>query len=175
MTGPATTLTSEGSDTAIEPEGSDAAIEPEGAITIDSHIFGPVEIPESETLFFPDGILGFPECRRYVLLDAGLLGVYWLLSLDHGALVFLLIDPFLFVEGYSVDIGDTELVSLAPADASELAVLAIVTLPAERGGYATANLQGPIAFNPQRRIGRQVIVSDSAYGVRCPVELPPVA
>ena len=53
MTGPATTLTSEGSDTAIEPEGSDAAIEPEGAITIDSHIFGPVEILKARPSFSP--------------------------------------------------------------------------------------------------------------------------
>ena len=166
MTGPATTLTSDGSRSEVDSDGA--------VTTVDSHVFGPVRIPEDEALFFPDGILGFPECRRYVLLDAGLSGVYWLQSLDHGALVFLLIDPFIFVEEYSVNIGETELTSLAPADSSELAVLAIVTLPDERGQHATANLQGPIAFNPHRRIGRQVIISDSAYGVRCPVELPPI-
>ncbi len=116
---------------------------------------------------FPAGLFGFPECRDFLLTTTGRAGFYWLRSCEHDALAFLLADPFIFFPGYSLDLGDRDAAGLAFADAADLAVLAIVTLPRGAGEPLTANLQGPVVLNIPRGVGRQVVVPDSAYGLRC--------
>ena len=38
------------------------------------------------------------------------------------------------------------------------------------GGGLTVNLQGPLVFNPVRRLGRQLVLTSSRYAVRYPLE-----
>ncbi len=144
--------------------------EPTGDITFESKLLGALAVPEHQVLEFANGLFGFPEARGFALLPAEREGFFWLQSQEFEALTFLLIDPFAFVEGYSVDLGPKEIGELMPADASEIAVLAILTLPKELGETATANLQGPLALNAEKRIGKQLAL-DSPYGIRFPVDL----
>jgi flagellar assembly factor FliW len=85
-------------------------------------------------------------------------------------LTFLLVDPFQFVENYSLDLGPKDLSGLMPENASDIAVLAILTLPDKRGEAATVNLQGPLALNNKKRVGRQLAL-ESPQGLRFPIEL----
>jgi flagellar assembly factor FliW len=70
-------------------------------------------------------------------------------------------------------------VHLPPADRKELLVesqanvivLAIVTLPRSRDEMPTANLQGPLAINVASRRGKQLAISESPFGIRCPIDL----
>jgi flagellar assembly factor FliW len=41
-------------------------------------------------------------------------------------------------------------------------VFSIVTIPAD-GGPMTANLQGPLVINRERRIGKQAVLADSRW------------
>lgn len=123
------------------------------------------------TFLFPDGLLGFEDARRFILAPAHREGLYWLQSLDHSSLAFLLCDPFLFVEEFVVDLGPRELTGDFGGSREQLAVLAIVTLPGETGAQATANLQGPVLFDFDTGTARQVALADSSWGVRHPVDL----
>jgi flagellar assembly factor FliW len=143
----------------------------EPSVALRSEVLGDITVPEETIFDFPFGVYGFEEARRFALLPAERDGMYWLQSLDFSALTFLLVDPFKWVEGYNVDLPDSELVSLAPADAADVAVLAIVTLPRAAGDSPTANLQGPVALNVRKRVGRQVVIQDSPFDVRHPVVL----
>ena len=145
-----------------EPLNIDAAEQ----FTIESELFGSLSVPAEQAFEFPDGLYGFPEAKKFVLIPAEPEGFYWLQSLDHGPLVFLLGDPFVFVPDYLVDLGEAELGPLATDQPSDLAVLAIVTLPKESDGLPTLNLQGPITLNVRTRLGRQVVVADCVYGIR---------
>ena len=132
-------------------------------VTVASDILGTLVVEPGSILTFPKGLLGFPECRSFVLLPSERPHVYWLQSVEYTSLVFLLVDPFEFFEGYTLDLGATDLNAMSP---DGLSVLAIVTLPGERAELPTANLQGPVIIHAQHGEGAQVVLSDSSYGIR---------
>lgn len=133
-----------------------------GTLVVASRLFGPLSIHQENVLVMPEGMLGFAGERRFVLLPAMPEGVFWLQSVDDGALIFLLVDPFRFFPGYVVD--SPEIPEAGPGE--EVAVLSIVTLPRTRGEPCTANLQGPLVFQNPARLARQVILDDPRYHTR---------
>ena len=141
-------------------------------VPVQSDLLGPLTVAPTDILKFPHGLFGFPECRSFVLVPAQRDGVYWLQSVDHSALVFLLVDPFITTIGYSVELAEPELRELEAREPADIAVLAIVTLPRSRDEQPTANLQGPLAMNLRAGVGKQIVFPDSDFGVRCPITLP---
>jgi flagellar assembly factor FliW len=148
---------------------------PAATMMIQSDLLGSLEIAADELIEFPAGIFGFPECQRFVLVSTERDGLYWLQSADHSALAFLVVDPFLHFEGYEVDLGAAERKELDVADEGDVVVLSIVTLPQRRTEQPTANLQGPVAVNLRARIGLQLAIAESRWGMRCPVDLARVS
>jgi flagellar assembly factor FliW len=141
---------------------------------VDSDLLGSLSIEPGALITFPAGLLGLPECRTFALVAAAREGMFWLQSAEHSALTFLLVDPFVFFPGYAVDLQPADLAELGGgrhAAASQIAVLAIVTLPGSRDELPTANLQGPLAIDLATRRGKQVVISDREFGVSCPVDL----
>ncbi|MBI1809676.1 MAG: flagellar assembly protein FliW [Gemmatimonadetes bacterium] len=137
--------------------------------TIPTELFGPLDIAEEHIIEFSEGILGFPACHGWVLIDGAKPGTAWLQSVEYSALVFLLADPFVFFEGFTAELSPTELRRLDAREPGQLAVFAIVTLPERRSGDATANLQGPIIINVHSRRGAQVVLGESSWSVRQPI------
>ena len=134
-------------------------------VTVRSDLLGTIEVDPAAVFTFPRGLLGFPECRSFVLVPSERDHVYWLQSADYPSLAFLVIDPFTFFEGYTVDLAATEL-ARAPISPDNVTILAIVTLPRAAGDRPTANLQGPLVLDSRRSEGFQVIVADGRYGIR---------
>ena len=141
---------------------------------VKSDLLGSLEVEETDIFHFPTGLFGFPDSRDFVLLPVESSGLYWLQSTDHSALAFLLVDPFLHFNGYSVDIGSGDLKELDAGESSAVAILSIVTLPRTRDEKPTANLQGPVAFNFKGRRARQLALQHSGFDVRCAFDLEPV-
>ena len=141
------------------------------SMILQSEILGSLTVPEDAIVDFPVGLFGFPDCRRFALLPAHREGMFWLQSAEHPGLAFVLIDPFLFFPDYAAEIGPSDLLELSASDGSEVAILAIVTLPATRAERPTANLQGPIALSLKSRLGKQLALQDPNFGVRCPFDL----
>ena len=63
--------------------------------SVDTTRFGAIDIEESSVIEFPEGLLGFGDCKRYVLLDhPGGNGLFeWLQSVERPELAFCVIDP----------------------------------------------------------------------------------
>ena len=120
---------------------------------------------------FRNGLFGFPNHRQFILRSTDHEGLYWLQSAEDDALAFLLADPFVFVDGYVVELHDAEVEELETKAASDIVVLAIVTLPRHAGQPCTLNLQGPLAIDLRTGRAKQVILADSEYGLRHPVDL----
>lgn len=133
-------------------------------LSVPTRLFGQLEIHPDACITFPEGIPGFGGEQRFVLLPAASDGLYWLQSVDEPGLAFLLADPFPRVPGYEVDVPDQG------AD-HEVAVLAVVTLPADRSGPATMNLQAPLCINLTTRTGWQQIDPQAKWSLRTPLEL----
>jgi flagellar assembly factor FliW len=138
---------------------------------IRSELFGTLDITEDELIEFSDGLLGFPTCRSWALLRGTKDGTAWLQSAEHATLVFLLVDPFVFFDGYSAELSPGELHRLKASDSSEIAVFAIVTLPGAGTDTCTANLQGPVVLNLVSRRGVQVVFGEGPFGIRAPIAL----
>jgi flagellar assembly factor FliW len=155
---------------------SSAALTPlVGRRTVISDLFGALDVADDQLLRFDDGLPGFTGCKRWILIEGEKPGTAWLQSVELGAIAFLLIDPFVFFDGFSVDIAPSEVRRLEADDATQLAVFAIVTFPATRTEVATANLQGPVVINAPRRRAAQIVLSDGSWGVRQPLLLPSLA
>ena len=138
---------------------------------VESEILGNLTVSEAECLTFPEGILGFPACHRFILVPASRRELFWLQSVEHGSLAFLLVDPFAVVDGFSVDISEADLAPMRPSDPKQMGVLAIVTLPRKPGETATANLQGLLAIDFSQRMGKQTVIPESEYGIRWPIDV----
>jgi flagellar assembly factor FliW len=136
-----------------------------------SPVLGTIRIPQKEGFTFDQGLLGFPEVHDFVLLPAKRTGAFWLQSTEHPPLTFLLVDPFEWVEGFTLDFPEGDLGPLKPERPEDLVILAILTLGGTDRDGATVNLQGPVALNLKNHMGRQIVLSDSKWGIRHPITL----
>jgi flagellar assembly factor FliW len=148
---------------------------PSGMLDVASDLLGTLRVRQADVLDFPRGVLGFPECKRFVLAPTGREGIYWLHSLDHSALAFLLADPFVFFPEYAVDLTPATLAELRADSPTDLAVFTILTLPATAEEPATANLQGPVVVNLAKRRAAQIVIPESPFGVRHALKVGAVA
>ena len=128
-----------------------------------------IQVSEDAVLAFPDGIPSFERHRRFALIeDAKLAPFCWLQSLHDPLVGFLVIEPGLLVSDYAFDISDPDTDLLGLDDPSEARVLSILVVP-EDVRAMTANLQAPVIVNPQKRIAKQVILTDERFPLRYPV------
>jgi flagellar assembly factor FliW len=126
--------------------------------------FGELEVPEEDIILFKDGLLGFPEARKFVILnDPTIEPLRWLQSLDEQELAFVIIDPLRFRNEYGVDLSDSDVESLELSGPEEAMLYAIVVIPRDKPEKMTANLQGPIVINAVKKLARQVISSERTH------------
>lgn len=138
---------------------------------VESELLGQVTVEADDLITFPSGLLGFPACRSFVLIPSEREGLFWLQSVEHSPLAFLLVDPFLACEDFAVDLGAADQADLVADESSEIAILAIVTLGASAQGGCTLNLQGPLALNLEKKRAKQIAIANSDFGVRYPIDL----
>lgn len=135
-------------------------------ISVNSEVLGAMSVAADQVVELTEGLYGFPTATRFALLPTPREGLYWLQSLDHTALVFLLVDPFPFFANYHVELGEADKARLATTTAEDILVLAIVTMPTAPGGRPSANLHAPLMFNVRAGQGHQSIRPDNAFGIR---------
>ncbi len=123
---------------------------------------GTVQVEEKQIINFVNGLYGFEEYHRFAIIEAEYQPFYWLQSLDESNLAFIIVDPFLIVNDYELDIDDDALSEIGIDSPEDVVLFAIITIPAD-GSAVTANLQGPIVINRKNNIALQVILSDSKW------------
>jgi flagellar assembly factor FliW len=130
--------------------------------------FGLIQACETDVILIPEGLLGFRSFTHYVHLpDPVAHGLSWLQSLTAPELAFGLVAPPLAVGDYRVELRQGDRTALELED--ERSALVYVILNRGEGGGLTVNLQGPLVFNPIRRLGRQLVLTSSRYPVRYPL------
>lgn len=128
--------------------------------------FGDIEVKEADAIELPSGLIGFPELKKYVLLDHDKDSPFkWLQSLDDGAIAFVLINPLLFKPDYTVEVTEAEVSDLTIESEEDAVISVIITMPTNPQNM-TANLKAPLVFNLKNRRGKQVILNNPAYTTR---------
>ncbi|SDZ32899.1 flagellar assembly factor FliW [Proteiniborus ethanoligenes] len=126
--------------------------------------FGEIDIDEKKIINFIDGIPGFEEEKRFVIIDNPEDGVpfKWLQSLDETELAFVIINPFIFKQDYEFNIPDQTIEKLKIKEEKDVAVYSIVNIP-EDITKMTANLLGPVIINIKEMLGKQIVLDDNRY------------
>lgn len=136
---------------------------------VQSSRFGELEIAPTDIVEFSDGLLGFPDCKRFTLLaDAAHEPFMWMQSLDEPALAFVVLDPLLVEPDYRVETNPTDIEELEIQDPTKAHILVIVSIP-ENPMEMTANLKGPIIVNPENRKATQLVLVTDRYQTKHPV------
>lgn len=137
---------------------------------IDHRKLGPLEYGEDRVVTLEEGILGFSEVRKYVLVDVRENSAFrWLASVDHPDLAFVVADPFAFFRDYQAPMEDRDLESLRFREGDELVLLAVVSIRGRRKEDTTFNLRAPIVLNLRTLLGKQVVLKEEKWGVRVPL------
>lgn len=128
-----------------------------------TRLFGEIEIDESKIITFEDGIIGFPDMKKFTLIfdeeKEGRPSISWLQSMDEPEIAFPVIDPLFVCETYNPSVEDELLKNLGTIKEDNLYVLVTVTVPQDIKELAV-NLKAPIVINTDTRKASQIIVED---------------
>src|SRR5882672_3017849 len=124
---------------------------------------------EDSILRFSEGLIGFSDCKSFVLLESeGIAPFRRLQSTERDEVGYLVLDTAYLAKDFLslVPERDWESIGLIDAAARLAFVICIIgPTPAE----STGNLQAPLIINYENMTGRQVILSDSEHSSRQPL------
>ncbi|KOS66665.1 flagellar assembly protein FliW [Lysinibacillus contaminans] len=134
---------------------------------IATKFLGEVEILNEDVLTFPEGIPGFSEVTKFVLLPLDQdLPLALLQATENAELGFVVAYPFVFKADYVFDLSMEDNEVLVAEREEDLVTYAIVTLK-EKLSDSTMNLLAPVVINMKKKVGKQLVLSDiKAYPLR---------
>jgi len=123
--------------------------------------FGSLEVRDEDILFFPIGILGFPEVHRYVMLDHSAdTPLKWLQAVEKPELAFPIVQAAELLPDYRITVSSDDLATIGLETSADFVTCVILTIPNGAPERTTANLKAPILINPKTRFARQVLTAE---------------
>jgi len=120
-------------------------------------------------IHFDEGLVGFSDCKDFVLMENESLSPFRLLqSLESPQVGFLVLDPTMLVNNYYDQVPQREWVSLGVTGTTKPLAFVIVVI-GTTPEMSTGNFQAPLLINYEKMIGKQVILTDAEYSVRHPL------
>ena len=139
---------------------------------VKTKIFGEIEVDESRFINFEDGILGFPDLKRFMLIhdeeSGGAKLISWMQSIDEPGFAMPVIDPLRVCPEYNPEVEDELLKPLGEIKGEEILVLTTVTVPSEIEKM-TSNLKAPFIINTENLKACQIILEDDKYLIKYPI------
>lgn len=138
-------------------------------MVIQTSRFGAVQLQDEDVIEFPEGILGFNDLRKFVLLDDPNDEIFaWLQSCEIPQIAFPVLEPELFAQNYQIVLTKHDLESLGLSKQEKIRSFSIITIP-EDATQMTANLKAPIVINIEKRMARQIVLQDNNLAIREPI------
>lgn len=133
---------------------------------ISTRRFGDIHIDAGKILTMPEGLPGFPGFDHFVVIeDKKTVPFCWLQSTQEPNLALVIMDPFLFMPDYQVNVEtlvtDMDWKNIKRKD---LLIYVVVNIFGENETKKiTANLMGPLVINIKNNQAVQLIMGDSPY------------
>jgi flagellar assembly factor FliW len=138
------------------------------ALKVPTTRFGEIEVAADTVITFPQGLVGLPQLRRFVLIE-GKGPFQWMQCVENPDATFVVIDSDEVVTDYAINPSREDLAIVAEGEEpAPLCALLIVTVPREAPERMTANLMAPLIVNTARRVAVQAVLPDR-YPVRHPI------
>ena len=138
---------------------------------ITTKVFGEITVDDDKLIYFPKGIIGFPDLKDFALIhdeETGSDSIHWLQSIQEPAFAMPVMDPLLVCPDYNPEADDELLNNLGEIKPDDLLVLVTVTVPSDLT-QMSVNLKGPIVINAGERKAIQVIAEGDTYQVKFPI------
>ena len=128
-----------------------------------------VQYSQDSIIRFDEGLIGFSDCKSFVLLESeGIAPFRRLQSTKRDEVGFLVLDTAYLTKEFPslIPKRDWESIGLTnPAARLAFVICSIGPTPAE----STGNLQAPLIINYANMTGRQVIIGDTEFSSRHPL------
>lgn len=139
--------------------------------TVHSRRFGTLELPETDLIEFPEGLIGLGGSRYAIVRTDAESPFAWLQSADDPDLALPVTDPWRFFADYALELSDEATVAAGlPEDGSGVAVWVTVRAAGDLREFS-ANLRAPIVVCEGR--GHQVLNEAPGWDVRAPLFAEP--
>lgn len=138
---------------------------------INTRAFGEVDIEDSKIITFSEGLIGFPELRRFALIydkEKGNSSIQWLQSVEEPEFALPVMNPLIICPDYNPVVEDSILKPVGSLDENDMLVLVTVTVPKDIKEISV-NLRGPIVINANECKACQVILDNDDYKVKFPI------
>lgn len=127
---------------------------------IKTQYFGDLSIQENQLITFEEGLPGFENHKKFVILNnydtEDPVPFMWLQSAVDPNMTLVLAIPFFLRTDYEVELSDEVVEKLAIKDSNEVAVYSVVKI-SDTIDNMTYNLVSPIIINGTNRKGMQVV------------------
>lgn len=117
-----------------------------------------------QKIHFPKGVVAFEDIKDFTLLNHPdpELPFKWLQSIEDPDLAFVVMDPFLFMPEYEVNLPADVEQRLELKSPEEVLLLTIVVVPTDVENTRT-NLAAPLVINIRTKKGEQMVLNDPRY------------
>ena len=139
---------------------------------IDTTRFGTIRIKKEDIIHMPDGMLGFPDKKQYLILQHKENSpFFWYQSLDDPGLAFVITNPFLFIPDYKIDLKAVlkEMSWDTNGKNNFLELHIVVNIPKGKPHQMTGNFIGPILINNDLNQAVQLVLPNSPYTHKFPL------
>ena len=124
---------------------------------------------KDSVIHFDEGLIGFSECKDFVLLENESLAPFRLLqSVDSPEVGFLVLEPTALMTNYCSEVPAREWESIGVAGSMNPLAFVIVVIGSTPEA-STGNFQAPLLVNYRKMIGKQIILTDAGFSVRHPL------
>ncbi|WP_369354349.1 flagellar assembly protein FliW [Lysinibacillus capsici] len=138
---------------------------------IKTKFLGEIEINYDDIVKFNEGLPGFRDEQEFILIPLDVdIPLLILQSVKNAEIGFILAYPFAFKADYAFDISEEDRNDLQIEEEQDVVAYSIVTMN-EKFADSTLNLLAPVIININKRLGKQIVLLDSAqYPLRFPMQ-----
>jgi flagellar assembly factor FliW len=135
-------------------------------MNINTKFLGNIEIEEKNILRFEHGLPGFNTLHDFALLPVEENpALSYLQSMQETNVCFILMNPFLIIEDYEINISEESVANLEIEKPEDTCLYSTLTIT-ENIKDITANLAAPIIINTVNNKAVQEVLNDSRYDIK---------
>lgn len=137
-------------------------------MNISTKYFDDVSISEQDIIYFKEGIFGFENFKKYIIIEfeSGSDNLLCLQSTDDEELAFVLMNPFNLMSDYKPQLSDSDIEDLAIDENTEGVLYYVICVVKDSISESTVNMKCPIVINPKSKMAKQIILDSEEYNFK---------
>lgn len=129
-------------------------------MNIQTKFLGVIDIEEENIVTFPEGIPGFEEYKKFILIPLNETSPFLTLqAIDNAGVGFMVASPYAFKPNYAFDLAQSDVVQLNIDHPKDVSVYGILTLR-DTLVNSTINLLAPIVVNEKQKLAKQIVLTN---------------